>query len=156
MKKTGYIFIFTGIIFIVLSFAMILYNYYNDKKAEKGSKEIYNEIDKSISENTKEVSEININGNKYIGILKIPKLSLELPIMSDCNYKNMKISPCKYYGSMLTNDLVICAHAYKSLFGRLKELSINDLVVFIDINNNYYVFTILYMGLCLENINDSQ
>lgn len=151
MKKTGYIFIFIGILFILLSFSFVLYNYYNDKNAEKESKEIYNKIDKSINENIKEVKEINIDGNNYIGILKIPKLSLELPIMSDWNYNKMKISPCRYYGNIYTNDLIICAHAYKSLFGRLNELNIDDLVVIIDTNNNYYYYEVKVIEIIQPN-----
>ena len=63
----------------------------------------------------------------------------------------MKISPCRYYGNIYTNDLIICAHAYKSLFGRLNELNIDDLVVIIDTNNNYYYYEVKVIEIIQPN-----
>ena len=147
MKNRGFVLIFIGCLFIVMSFAMIFYNNYENQNAGIKSKEVYNKIEESIkqisnsSENYR-MKTVNINGYDYIGTIKIPSLSLELPIMSDWDYDKMKISPCRYYGSVFTNDLVICAHAYKSLFGKLKQININDIVILTDMNNNEYYYEV--------------
>ncbi len=65
---------------------------------------------------------IEIDGNTYIGFIAIPELSLELPVMSEWNYDNLKISPCRYKGTAAGGDLIIAAHNYQSHFGRLKEI----------------------------------
>ena len=37
---------------------------------------------------------------------------LELPIMSDWDYGRLKIAPCRYYGSVRGENLVLMAHNY--------------------------------------------
>ena len=86
---------------------------------------------------------VNIDGNNYIATISIPVLDIELPVMADWDYKKMKIAPCRYYGSIMTNDLVICAHGYDNLFGRIKNLTSGDLLVLTDMNNNEYIYKVI-------------
>ena len=60
--------------------------------------------------------------NNCVGILLIPVLELELPVLTDWNYAKLKKAPCHYYGSCYEADFVIMAHNYRSHFGRLSEL----------------------------------
>lgn len=41
----------------------------------------------------------NITSSSVIGIIEIKKLDLTYPIISEMNKENLKISPCKFYGS---------------------------------------------------------
>lgn len=146
MKK-GIIFIIVGCLFITISIGMIFYNNYENMNAGIKSKEVYNKIEESIKQISSEVVSnemkvVNIDGYDYIGTIKIPDLSLELPIMSDWSYNKMKISSCRYYGSIFTNDLVLCAHSYDNLFGRLKELNAGDIVIITDMNNTSYYYEV--------------
>lgn len=147
MKNRGLILISIGFLFIVMSFGMIYYNKYENKNAGIKSKEVYNKIEESVKQisnniESTEMKVVNIDGYDYIGTIKIPSLNLELPIMSDWDYNKMKISPCRYYGSVFTNDLVVCAHSYNNLFRRLKELNIGDIVILTDMNNNEYYYEV--------------
>ena len=65
-----------------------------------------------------------INGYDYIGVLEIPALNLTLPIMADWDYDRLKIAPCRQFGSVETNDLVIAGHNYKTHFGYLDQLQV--------------------------------
>jgi sortase A len=88
------------------------------------------------------MSEVEINGRLYIGYLSIPALDLELPVQSQWDYPSLKVSPCRYYGSTKTDDLVIAAHNYARHFGGLTQLSPGDLVYFTDMDglvNRYEV-----------------
>jgi sortase A len=88
------------------------------------------------------MSEVEIDGRLYIGYLSIPALDLELPVQSQWDYPGLKISPCRYYGSTKTDDLVIAAHNYARHFGGLMQLSPGDLVYFTDMDgvvNRYQV-----------------
>ena len=67
-----------------------------------------------------------------IGILSIPALELELPVLTDWSYEKLKKAPCHYYGSCYESDFVIAAHNYTAHFGRLSELRQGDLVFFTD------------------------
>ncbi len=75
---------------------------------------------------------IPVKGYECIGILSIPVLELELPIFTSWTYEKLKVAPCHYYGSYVTEDLVIAGHNYKSHFGRFSELKAKDLILFTD------------------------
>ncbi len=84
-----------------------------------------------------------IEGNEYIGILSIPSLELELPIMSEWSYSKLKEAPCRYDGSVYLNDLIIAAHNYKRHFGSIKNLQEGDEIVFTDIDSNVFRYEIV-------------
>lgn len=84
--------------------------------------------------------EITVDGSNYIGILEIPSLTLEIPIMSNWNYDNLKTAPCRYSGSVYQKNLVICGHDYTSHFGKLKLLEDGDKVIFTDMDGNIFTY----------------
>ncbi|MEE0963059.1 MAG: sortase, partial [Ruminococcus bromii] len=88
---------------------------------------------------------VEVGGYDCIGILSVPVLDLELPVLTDWSYAKLKKAPCHYYGSYYEKDFVIAAHNYKSHFGRLSKLQAGDIVVFTDINNieHYYEVVLL-------------
>lgn len=145
MRKLSIILISIGVAFILTSICMLCYNIYCDENAKSKSNEVRNKLEKIIINSeieTKEVSTIKIDDNNYIGVIHIESLDLKLPIMNDWDYKKMQIAPCRYYGAIETNDLVICAHSYKSMFANLKKLSQKDKVIITDVNNNEYVYEV--------------
>lgn len=68
----------------------------------------------------------------YMGLLSIPSLGLELPVMSDWSYPNLRIAPCRYSGTVADGNLIIAAHNYRSHFGRISELDSGDEIIFTD------------------------
>ena len=90
-----------------------------------------------------EMTEVVIDGHAYIGYLSIPKLELELPIMSQWSYPKMRIAPCRYYGSLRGEDLVLMAHNYKSHFGKISELELYDTLSFTDMDGNVTVYQVV-------------
>ena len=81
-----------------------------------------------------------INGIDFIGVLRIPALELELPVISEWNYPNLKSAPCRYSGSAYLNNLILCGHNYASHFGSLKTLSEGDIATFTDIDGNVFIY----------------
>lgn len=81
-----------------------------------------------------------VDGMDYIGILCIPALELELPIISRWSYPNLKIAPCRYSGSAYLDDLILCGHNFASHFGNLKNLSQGDLAIFTDMDGNVFTY----------------
>jgi len=63
--------------------------------------------------------------------------------MSECNYKNLKIAPCRYYGSPNTFDLILCAHSYKKHFRYIGTLEKGASIIFKDINGNSYIYEVV-------------
>ena len=150
----GKLFIIVGIFLILVSVIMTFYNKYEDLNAGIQAKEAL-EVLKSevVSQNhivedltleeVKEMKTININGDEFIGTITIPTLNLELPIMSEYSYSRLKKAPCRYYGNLFTNDLIICAHAYETFFANLIKLKQNDLIMFTDVDGNNYAYEVL-------------
>ena len=93
-----------------------------------------------LTEEEKKMTEVTINGVAYIGYLSIPSLALELPITADWSYQLLRKSPCRYYGTVRGEDLVLMAHNYASHFGKISQLESGDSVVFTDMDGvtTYY------------------
>ena len=83
-----------------------------------------------------------VNGRPYIGVLSIPVLGLELPVIQEWNYPDLRIAPCRYVGSVYTDNLVIAAHNYISHFGNLKYLQPGDSITFTDMEGNKFHYEV--------------
>jgi len=155
MNNTSKIFIIIGVILVSISLTMIIHNKCEEIEAGKNSKEVLNLIKTEVEENNSNVQDLNehqevkemkttkINGYDYIGTITIPILNLELPVMSEYDYTRLKKAPCRYYGNVYTNDLIICAHSYQTHFKYLDKLKQKDLVIFKDIDGNIYFYEVL-------------
>ena len=77
-----------------------------------------------------------------LGRLIIPKLKLELPILSNWSYENLKTAPCRYSGSPRDGDLVLLAHNYKTHFGPIRRLKPGDRVVFQDTEGTVFEYQV--------------
>lgn len=84
----------------------------------------------------------NVNGIDYVGVLSIPELGIDLPVASQWNYRNLLVTPCRYYGSAYLHNMVVCAHNYEAHFGRIKHLNVGDSVIFTDIDGNKFEFRV--------------
>ncbi len=150
----GKAFIGIGVLLILVSLVITGFNKYEDLNAGKQAQAVLdvfkNEVvtqnhgvDNLITNEVKEMKTININGDEFIGTIKIPSINLELPVMSEYTYSKLKKAPCRYYGNLFTNDLIICAHAYETFFANLINLKQNDLIIFTDVDGNNYVYEVL-------------
>lgn len=83
-----------------------------------------------------------IDGQDYIGVLSIPALNLELPVISQWSYPGLRVAPCRYRGSAYTDNLIIAAHNYSSHFGNLKTLREGDSIFFVDVRGNAFSYEV--------------
>jgi sortase A len=150
-KWIGIICVLLGAICIISSVGFVAYNRWENKHAEEIAQDLLEDIQSIIEEKQpepflpEEMATVKVDGYEYIGILSVPVLDLELPVLTDWSYAKLKKAPCHYYGTYYEKDFVIAAHNYKSHFGRLSELQAGDIVVFTDINNieHYYEVVLL-------------
>lgn len=92
---------------------------------------------------TKEI----VDGYEYIGLIEIPTTELKLPVQSDWSDEKLEISPCRFTGSIYTNDLVIAGHNYKAHFSLIKWLEIGDPIQFIDVLGKEYNYEVIEMEI---------
>ena len=96
-----------------------------------------------LTEEEKMMTEVVIKGVPYIGYLSIPKLNLELPIISNWTYKLLNVAPCRYAGTVKGEDLVLMAHNYSSHFGKLSQLELGDSVSFTDMDGELTLYEVV-------------
>ncbi len=94
-------------------------------------------------EDTKIMPTIEYDGKYYCGYITIPSLELELPVLSEWNYPNLKISPCRYSGTIYENNMILAAHNYNSHFGQIKTLNSDDEIIFTDCNGCVYRYSVI-------------
>ena len=160
---------FIGILCVILGCACIIsaicfvgYNYYEADLAYMYSDDIMKDVKKQMqtAEDTddgqdvlpegiypgtalKEMATVSVDGDECIGILSIPAIALELPVLTDWSYAKLKKAPCHYYGSYLEKDFVIAGHNFSTHFGGLYELQTGDIVKFTDVEGNVYVYEVV-------------
>ena len=96
----------------------------------------------TLPEEGTEMTTVEVDGYTYIGRLEIPSLELSLPVMKDWDYNKLNISPCRYSGSYLSDDMVICAHNFASHFGAIHTLAIGAEVDFITTEGRVYRYSV--------------
>ncbi len=157
MKNRGKVFINIGLLLMVAALFLVAYNFYEAQRAQKTSMEAArrleemfpqtqlaeNEIPDYILNPNMEMPTQNIDGQDYIGILTIPAIGVELPVIREWSYPKLKIAPCCYKGSAYTNDFIIAAHNYGGHFGNLKNLHLGDTVTFKDTDENVFTYEVV-------------
>ncbi|MEI3491151.1 MAG: sortase [Blautia sp.] len=168
-NRLGRFFTGAGLILVASAVLLLMYNLWDSRRAEESQEEILAEY---LSENKKasevpsdpdgeaadsqdipdymldpdmEMPEFTLSSLgdiSCIGILEIPALDLQLPVISEWSYPALRLAPCRYTGSAYKGDLVIAAHNYQSHFGRLKTLSTGSEVIFTDAVGNRFVYQV--------------
>jgi len=162
-NKRGTGLIITGFVLILAAAGLFGYNVIEERKAENSSGKAVGVLEQQIVikeypeifENAAEAEipdyilnpemampETEIEGIKYIGTLEIPKIGLKLPVISEWSYPNLKIAPCRYFGSAYLDNIVIAAHNYKSHFREIENLSSGDEIIFTDTDGNVFVYSV--------------
>lgn len=91
---------------------------------------------------TEELPQLTLGDYDLVGILCVPSLGLELPILQDWSYDLLQISPCRYSGSVEEGNLILLGHNYKRHFTPLKQLEAGDRIEFCDVNGTVYTYEV--------------
>ena len=158
-QNKGNVWICTGLLLIAAALLLFCNNKIEDLHAQKSVRKVMEEISaKAPKAESKEVPVYpideeqempveTIDGKEYIGVLSIPSLGLELPVLAQWNYPDLKTAPCRYAGSLYQDNLIICAHNYDAHFGRLKTLQTGDEVTFVDMDENVVGYKVVEMEI---------
>lgn len=147
-KKLGVIFVAAGAVMILSALLLLLYNWYEDDRAGREAEEMLAEVEsimvqKQTADDDTEEKFPSAYGFEYAGYLEIPALELALPVINDWDENRLKIAPCRHFGSVADDDLVIAAHNYRNHFGRLKRLTVGDSVLFTDMDGQQISYTVV-------------
>ena len=158
-RKFGVVLMALGLVLLAGAAGLLIWNQQEADKAAAASADLMPKLSEAIRENTpKEQQKIHslvyeeqqpvmktaeIDGHSYIGYLTIPKLGLELPVMSEWSDANLKIAPCRFDGTTMEENLVLAAHNYKKHFGPIRRLKPGDQVIFVDAENVTTVYEVV-------------
>lgn len=141
-----------GVGMILGALSLALYNAWDEKRASSSVADILPQVEQVIEKNSgkqvgrpntgDEMATVVIDGNEYIGILEIPSIGTNLPVLSSWSYPLLKISPCRYSGSVGGGALVIAAHNYAGHFAKLVDMEEDDHVYFTDVNGIVYKYAV--------------
>jgi len=133
-NKRGIVFLATGLLLLAAAGIWFFLNWEENQKAGDASSSLLQQLDMSIDANLAgdNDSVVTVSGEKFCGKIMIDSLGLELPVYDGWSYKRLKNAPCRYSGSVESDDMILLAHNYKRHFGHLKNLSLNDRVCFVD------------------------
>ena len=155
MKRKGTIWIITGLLLITAALCLTAYNVAADMRAKKAAEGIMTDLLPEVIDDPSqalpympmgtEMPVKIIDGREYVAIISIPSLDLELPVFSTWDYTKLQSAPCHFYGSVYTNDFVVCAHNYSRHFGQIKNLSMGDAVTVEDMNGNVFHYEVVGM-----------
>ena len=158
-KWIGVICVFLGVLCILSAIGFVAYNRLEDMNAKDVAQDFLEDVQSIINEeqseqpllNDTKMATVEVDGYDCIGILSVPVLDLELPVLTDWSYAKLKKAPCHYYGSYYEKDFVIAAHNYKSHFGRLSKLQAGDIVVFTDVSGTVHYYEVVILETLPKN-----
>lgn len=139
----------------IFSLLFVLY-VYNISKINESSKSIAdsfslsylysNNPSYSISTNTLDNSTSTSFNNFVIGIIKIDKLKLDYPILSEESEELLKIAPCRFAGPLPNEigNLCIAGHNYidNTFFARISSLTFGDEIKIYGIDGNLVKYSV--------------
>lgn len=144
-KKSGVILISLGAVLILAALLLFLYNRGEDRRAGQEAESLLEDARSAMAADTdpepqeEPAEEITYD---YAGVIAIPDLSLELPVIDQWSYDRLKVAPCRQSGAAPDGDLVIAAHNYKSHFGYLDRLQPGASVIFTDMEGAVYRYAV--------------
>lgn len=159
-RRKGTLWITLGLLMIGLALSLISYNRYDDLRGSQAARDIVSamEMDSREAAATQTSVELSeeplpdpdrqmpvkiVDGAEIVGILRIPSLELELPVISQWSYPSLKTAPCRYSGSAYQNNLILCGHNYAAHFGNLKTLREGESVQFLDMEGTDFFYEVV-------------
>lgn len=182
-NKKGRLYIMAGLLMIAAALFLIGYNIWDEARAMRESQDLTAQVKGAIGEwtlaiedgkasngRTEAVPSYEMNPDMempvetigeygYIGVLEVPDLGLELPVISEWSYPALKVAPCRYGGSAYEDDFIIAAHNYRSHFGLFDQLVAGDRVTFTDMEGNVFSYEVVLCEIlepsAVEEMEDS-
>ena len=161
MRKST-IWLISGAMLLIAALLLIFYNLREDRQGAEYSEQIIQQLKRTLPEQentdfTEFPTEEDLfaryetpteplfrtEDGEFVAIINIPDLGIELPVQSEWSYPGLKISPCRYKGSILTGDIILAAHNYQSHFGRIQELNTGAEILLTDGNGEVHHYEVV-------------
>lgn len=133
------VFLCVLLISLIITVILIVKKYGTQEKYEEKNEEIvevFSRTEEKIDQNG--MSLIEFEGFKVIGLIKIPAIDLEYPILEQTTDEAMKVSISKYWGGDINSygNVSLAGHNNKitlTMFGKNKNLKNGDSIFLTDL-----------------------
>ena len=127
---------------------LVIKKFYKSHKNDNLAKEIIQTIQEEQKTEANKI-DAEMKGYKVIGIIKIPKIELEYPILETTSIDSLNVSITKFWGNDINEigNVTLAGHNNLNgvMFGKIKKLNKGDIIELTDIQNitlKYEVFDI--------------
>lgn len=154
MKKAVYIIILIILIVLAILIGSTILNTFEERNVYEGkNKQVVDNFKNSLNsisqdENTDSIKNIDLEfeGCKVIGLIKIPKIDLEYPILEETTKSTMKKSISRFWGGEINDfgNVSLAGHNNYdgTMFGKNKNLNIGDIIELTDLQNTTITYEI--------------
>lgn len=138
-------------------------------ESEKTEEIVDSITDNKTNSNIPKTATYTVAGEEYtvVGVLNIPSLNIEYPILSETSTKLLKVSLTKYWGANPNEvgNMVVVGHNYKNnkFFSNLSKIQHGEIVKIRDLSNktlNYKVYDTYvidpYDNSCTSQLTDGK
>ena len=107
------------------------------KVIENNTQSVLQEIKKEKESNPNDIDVIQeidqeIEGYKVVGIINIPKINIEYPILEKTNKESLKLSITKFYGEKINQIGNVVLAGHNKMFGKIDKLENGDIIELTD------------------------
>lgn len=119
----------------------IIKKYIEGNKIESNIQSVLQEIKKEKQSDPNQIDVIKeideeIEGYKVVGIINIPKINIEYPILEKTNKESLKLSITKFWGEKINQkgNVVLAGHnnLNNKMFGKIDKLENGDIIELTD------------------------
>lgn len=168
-KKLGISFIVSGAVLLLAALSLLLYNRLEDNRSGNAAQTVLSGLSELIPDEKEEAGGVNPNspsvtpggilseyedelqqettveydGVRYLGVISIPSLGVEVPVTADYELSYMKFASCRYSGTVYDGDMILCAHNYRTHFGKIGDLYSGDEIIFTDADGKRHTYEVL-------------
>ena len=120
---------------------LIAIKYLNIYRNEKTAKQVIANINETFKSSDNPILKIDkqIQGNKVVGIIKIPKIELEYPVLENTSKESLNLSITKFWGNEINEigNVTLAGHnnLNGTMFGKIRKLEVGDIIELTDIQN---------------------
>lgn len=167
MSRTRKVLVLLGCCCIAAAAALFLYNQWDTARAQREAAKLTADLAvllQEAAENAAKTTEetaaeptgeaaaeptgpeagegsLSVDGYDLCGMLRIDALDLELAVLSDWSYQNLKVSACRYDGTP-EGQLILLAHNYRKHFAGIGGLVAGDAVSFTAADGTEYDYVV--------------
>lgn len=171
-RATGICIVILGLFLVIGAAGLTLWNIHTDNSAGEVNREVLERIAEAIpppaeedeiapaedilpgiftpdftpqqvKEETPELEKVIVDGREYIGVLSIPRLGLELSILTECDDKTVDAAPGRWVGTPYREGFVIGGHNYRSHLGKIDRLREGDSITFTDLTGKVFSYEVV-------------